>query len=196
MGATEGRRNGSETGNEETGPSSDVGGPVEGTEASAYYPENESMLRAELIVRYERFAELREQYLLGFGYQTARAYWGDLEHFHDWCLEHEVDMLGPTPGDIRCYLIELLAMHYSPNTVARRRTTLRAFYKVVIEEGLLDGNPVSKEVKPIPRRLSPRVPKARETAARRRIAGNPSDGNHGDGRSRDPRPLLLARMRR
>lgn len=174
MGSTEGQASGSEADHGEPG-KSDTGGPVDGAGAGAgastYYPESESMLRGDLIVRYQSFAELREQYLLGFGYQTARAYWGDLEHFHDWCLEHEVDVLTPTPGDIRAYLIELLAMHYSPNTVARRRTTLRAFYKVVVAEGLLKANPVSKEVKPIPRRFSPKVVKEREKAARQTNCG-------------------------
>lgn len=147
------------------------GDPVGGSDASVYYPENESMLRGDLVVRYERFADLREQYLLGFGYQTARAYWGDLEHFHDWSVEHEVNVLAPTPGDVRAYLNELLAVDYSPNTAARRRTTLRAFYTVVIAEGVLQVNPVSKEVKPIPRRLRAKALTERRMSTANRQGG-------------------------
>jgi hypothetical protein len=43
---------------------------------SVRYPENRSPFRAELEERYERFAQLREDFLLDYGYNTARAYWG------------------------------------------------------------------------------------------------------------------------
>ena len=43
---------------------------------SRRYPENLSPMRAELEERYQRFAELREDFLVGYGYNTARAYCG------------------------------------------------------------------------------------------------------------------------
>lgn len=51
------------------------------------FPEDQSPLRAELPERYPRFAELREDFLLVYCRNTARAYWGDLEHLNDWCME-------------------------------------------------------------------------------------------------------------
>jgi hypothetical protein len=45
---------------------------------------------------YVRFAELREEYLLGYGYHTARAYWGDLHDLYLWATERGKDVLNLT----------------------------------------------------------------------------------------------------
>src|SRR4051794_16123673 len=74
------------------------------------------------------FDAARESLLLSYGYNTARAYWGDLEHWRDWCRDQEppVQSMAPSADAVAGYLSQLAAWEYSPNTVARRLTTLRA----------------------------------------------------------------------
>lgn len=101
--------------------------------ASTRYPENKSPLRAELEERYERFAQLREDFLLDYGYNTARAYWGDLEHLNDWCMERGLDILVLEEKDLKKYLAWMKRRGYSPSTVRRRRTAWRRFCASVPE---------------------------------------------------------------
>jgi site-specific recombinase XerD len=103
--------------------------------AGGRYPETELPIVAELPEHHERFAELREDYLLQFGYNTARAYWGDLNDLLYWALERDKDVLQLTDRDIRQYLTLLRRRKYSPNTLRRRVTSIRAFYKHAEECG-------------------------------------------------------------
>lgn len=77
----------------------------------------------------QRFADLREELLLGYGYNTARAYWSDLEHIHDWALERGKDALALTEQDLRQYCALLRRRKYGESTVRRRVTALRALYR-------------------------------------------------------------------
>lgn len=131
---------------------------------ASYYPEDQSPFRAELVVRYERFGELREAVLLDYGFRTAAAYWGDLDDLMRWCFANGVDVLNPQPADVGCYLDELRERRYSPNTIARRLTAIRRFYDHLVESGDLACSPVadlhearrraSRRTKPRPRRLN------------------------------------------
>lgn len=135
------------------------------TTASDYYPETISPLRAQLPVVNREFAELREAYLLSFGERTAMAYWGDLEQFHDWCLEQSVDVLRPQSSDVQAFLDEHCQLGYSLHTIARRLTTLRGFYTTLVESNELSTNPINS-VTPVQRP----TPTA-EVRRRRRAAG-------------------------
>jgi len=84
-------------------------------------------MRAELEERYQRFAELREDFLVGYGYNTARAYWGDLEHLNDWCMERGLDVLALSEQDLKKYLAWMKRRGYSASTRRHRVTALRAF---------------------------------------------------------------------
>jgi site-specific recombinase XerD len=98
-----------------------------GSVASQRYPENLSPILAELPERYARFAELREEFLLGYCYNTARAYWGDLEHLNDWCMERGLDILQLDDKDAKRYLAWMKRRGYSETTVQRRRGTFQLF---------------------------------------------------------------------
>jgi site-specific recombinase XerD len=99
------------------------------------YPEDQSPFRAELPERDRRFAELREEYLLNYGYNTARAYWGDLDDLLLWAVERDKDVLSLTSEDIKRYLTRMKRRKYSPNTIRRRRTAFRGFYGLAVAEG-------------------------------------------------------------
>lgn len=93
----------------------------------------------------------RERLLLGYGYQTARAYWRDLEDWRDWCAERAdvTNPLRPSMEDVDDFLSDRLRAGYSPNTVARRLTTLRAFFDL----NCAGCNP-ARTVGSVPRRRS------------------------------------------
>lgn len=89
------------------------------------YPEHRSMFIRELPERDRRFAEAREAYLIGFGYNTARAYWGDLEHLYDWCDHRGFDIWTLTQAQFRQYQALLRRRKYSESSIRRRRTAYR-----------------------------------------------------------------------
>lgn len=95
------------------------------------YPENQSPFLAALPERHRRFAELREEYLLGYCYNTARAYWGDLEDLFDWAEAEGLDVLELREDQIAKYLTEMIESGYSLSTVRRRRTAFRGFAKSI-----------------------------------------------------------------
>lgn len=93
------------------------------------YPEDRSPFLAALPERHRRFAELREEYLLSYCYNTARAYWGDLEDLFDWAEDQGLDVLALGESDIERYEAGMREMGYAPGTIRRRRTALRGLLK-------------------------------------------------------------------
>lgn len=95
-----------------------------------WYPESQSPLRVELPTLDERFAAAREDFLMGFeNYNTARAYWGDLEHLYDWCQHRGFDVMELTERQFREYQTLLRRRRYSDSTIRRRRTAWRGLVR-------------------------------------------------------------------
>jgi Phage integrase, N-terminal SAM-like domain len=117
------------------------------------YPQYEHEFIGELEGDADEFDLLREQVLIGYGYQTARAYWGDLEHWRDWCLSYRrpLDPILATPFQVRRYLQWLEHADYSPNTRARRLTALRKLFQQAVADGELEIDPTEGMTAP-PRR--------------------------------------------
>jgi len=78
---------------------------------------------------WQRFFDLREDLLLDYGYNTARAYWGDLQDWFEWAIEREKDVLNLRLEDQRQYFALLRRRHYSEGTVRRRASSLRALIR-------------------------------------------------------------------
>jgi hypothetical protein len=108
----------------ESGPQSEAGNdkapPSERTalQRSELYPQYQHEIVRELPGEADEFDLIRERMLEGYGYNTARAYWGDLEHWRDWCYQQEPATDGLHAGQraVTDYLDELDAASYSPNT--------------------------------------------------------------------------------
>lgn len=100
-------------------------------ERSSYYPDYLLPIIRELEVRYQRFSELREQVMLPYGYNTARAYWGDLDDVFMWAEERDKDVLALTVQDIRQYVALLRRRKYSESTIRRRITAMRKLYEAI-----------------------------------------------------------------
>jgi len=98
-----------------------------------WYPENRSPLRSQLPEVDERFAAAREDYLLGFeNFNTARAYWADLEAIYDWCQHRGFDIFHLTDRQFQEYQALLRRRRYSEGTIRRRVTAWRGFIKSTV----------------------------------------------------------------
>ena len=96
------------------------------------YPENHKTFtptygedEEQLPEHWLRFFELREDLLLNYGYNTARAYWSDLDAWFWWAVERDKDVLNLTEQDIKQYVALLRRRKYSESTIRRRKTALR-----------------------------------------------------------------------
>jgi hypothetical protein len=74
---------------------------------------------------WRRFFDLREDLLLDYGHNTARAYWGDLQDWFDWAVARDKDVLALTDKDVTQYCALLRRRNYSESTIRRRKTALR-----------------------------------------------------------------------
>lgn len=98
------------------------------------YPENHMMFppdyeadENEIPESWRRFFDLRESVCLDYGYNTARAYWGDLDDWFRWAIERDKDILDLTAKDQKQYYALLRRRKYSESTIRRRRTALQKF---------------------------------------------------------------------
>lgn len=108
--------------------------PVTVTEqAPRHYPENQMVFAPDygqqIPGSWQRFFDLREELLLGYGYQTARAYWADLQSWFEWAIERDKDVLALSKNDQAQYRALLRRRKYSESTIRRRGTALRLLYE-------------------------------------------------------------------
>lgn len=120
------------TADPESAPSHDV--RAEGASRSPLYPDyllpiagSHGHRSAEEAApeRNERLCAIREDALLGYGYNTARAYWGDLDDLFFWAESRDKDVLDLSERDFRQYRALLRRRKYSESTVRRRATAYR-----------------------------------------------------------------------
>lgn len=71
--------------------------------------------------QWQHFAQIREDICIDYSYNTARAYWGDLDDIFRWAIERGKDVLALTDGDLAQYLALLRRRKYSENTIRRKR---------------------------------------------------------------------------
>jgi site-specific recombinase XerD len=94
-----------------------------------YYPDSEMMFAPDhgpdVPESWRRFLALREDLLLEYGDNTARAYWGDLQEWFDWAVARDKDFLALTAQDTTQYCALLRRGKYSESTIRQRKTALR-----------------------------------------------------------------------
>ena len=91
-------------------------------------------LAPEQVRRWRRFFDLREDILLDYGYQTARAYWTDLQDIFEWAVARDKDVLALTNRDLRQYCALLRRRKYSEATIRRRMVAWRKMEEKMKEE--------------------------------------------------------------
>lgn len=93
------------------------------------YPDQQMPFAEPLPPQWQRFADLREDLLLDYSYNTARAYWNDLDEWFRWAVERDKDALNLTEKDKKQYIALLRRRKYSENTIRRRLATLQLLYR-------------------------------------------------------------------
>jgi integrase/recombinase XerC/integrase/recombinase XerD len=83
-------------------------------------------------------AELR---LRAAAEKTRRAYGGDLERFSHWCMARGLEAAAVDVRTLRRYAAELSQGGLSPSSLARKVASLRSFYRMLREHGLIASNP-------------------------------------------------------
>jgi site-specific recombinase XerD len=99
-----------------------------------YYPTNLMPIARTLADRRQQFNELREEFLLGYTYNTARAYWSDLEQIADWAEDRAKDVLALSQRDLKQYAALLRRRKYSEGTVRRRLLVYNLFRRLAGSE--------------------------------------------------------------
>lgn len=88
---------------------------------------------ADIPEHWQRFFDLREDLLLNYTHNTARAYWADLQDWFEWAVERDKDVLSLTDKDVGQYKALLRRRKYRESTVRRRVTALRLINRVGVE---------------------------------------------------------------
>jgi len=73
--------------------------------------------------------------------KTRRAYGGDLARFADWCVGHDLEPPAVDVRGLRRYAASLSQGGLSASSLARNVASLRSFYRMLREHGLIDSNP-------------------------------------------------------
>jgi site-specific recombinase XerD len=107
------------------------------------YLETRSRPRAALDRSHQRFAALRDEFIVYLKYNTARAYASDLDHLFDWALARDKSVFELSPQDLGTYLTTLVERPYTANTLVRKRTALQGFYELAVEKKALSSSPMA-----------------------------------------------------
>jgi integrase/recombinase XerC len=86
---------------------------------------------------------------------TIKAYHNDLNQFHVFCQDSDLEDMDLHFKTIRSWVVKLMESGYSSRTVHRKLTSVSSYCKYLIKEGHLASNPVDKVLKP---KLNRRVP--------------------------------------
>ena len=88
------------------------------------------------------------QYEKRFSLHTCTAYEADLCQYVDFFTHLEVELPKATHEDIRLWIIDLLDQNQSPRTVNRKISTLKSFYKFLVQNDFITINPTLKVITP------------------------------------------------
>lgn len=96
------------------------------------------------------------KYQKNYSDYTIDSYEEDIVEFFDFLKKEEISLLNITYDDIRFFLIELDKKHNKASTVSRKLSSLRGFYKYLINNNYIKNNPFSlvkmpKKEKKLPR---------------------------------------------
>ncbi|HEY1778295.1 MAG TPA: tyrosine recombinase XerC [Solirubrobacteraceae bacterium] len=82
--------------------------------------------------------------------KTRRAYAADVARFAQWCVRHELAPAAVDVRSLRRYAASLSQSGLAPSSLARHIASLRSFYRMLREHGIVDANPA--ELLTLPRR--------------------------------------------
>lgn len=99
-----------------------------------------------MLTRFLKYLQVERNYSV----QTIRAYGDDLRQFFSFCgVEPSPDQLILiNHRSIRAWLSQLLSSNHSARSVNRKMSSLRSFYKFLIQSGVVQKNPMNKVLAP------------------------------------------------
>ena len=84
-----------------------------------------------------------------FSVHTIRAYRDDIGSFYSFMAEHSNhSAIEAIPEDVRAWLLGFASQQLSPRTYKRKLSSLKAFYKFMLREGLVSRNPAETVLSP------------------------------------------------
>ena len=92
----------------------------------------------------------------GLSDNTLAAYRRDLKIFAEWASTSKIDPLHPSTDAVSSF-ISWRADSYSRNTATRSLSTLRRFFRYLIQQGVISEDPCRETVPPSPPRQLPKV---------------------------------------
>lgn len=96
--------------------------------------------------------------------KTRTAYGTDVGQLADWAVAHELDPFELTPRMLRRFAGVISERGLSKSSVARKIASIRAFYRHLVQRGLLEANPADLVASPKKDQYLPRVLKPAEAA--------------------------------
>jgi integrase/recombinase XerC/integrase/recombinase XerD len=96
--------------------------------------------------------------------KTRIAYGTDMEQLAEWAAAHELDPFALDPRMLRRYAGVISERGLSKSSVARKIASIRAFYRHLVQRGLLEANPADLVATPKKDQYLPRVLKPAEAA--------------------------------
>jgi site-specific recombinase XerD len=96
--------------------------------------------------------------------KTRRAYGSDLARFAQWCVNHELEPPDVDVRGLRRYAASLSQRGLSPSSLARNVASLRSFYRMLRDHGLVASNPAELLTLPKRPRSLPHVLRPEELA--------------------------------
>ncbi len=96
---------------------------------------------------------------LGRADRTLRSYEADLRQFDDWCTQEGIDPLAVQTAQLRDWLAALEQKGCGGRTRSRKLSTLRGFYRRLMERGRIDRDPTEllkarERRRPLPKTLT------------------------------------------
>ncbi len=96
---------------------------------------------------------------LGRSERTLRSYTADLRQFDAWCTEEKIDPMSVTPAQLRRWLAALEQKGCGGRTRARKLSTLRGFFRRLMDSGRVDKDPTEllkarERRRPLPKTLT------------------------------------------
>jgi integrase/recombinase XerC len=104
-------------------------------------------LRSDKSGMSEMEQSLVDQYLLylesvrGVSARTLEAYGKDLEHFENYCINHEIKIEKAEPGEVQGFIADLSAEGIASVSVNRALSSIRGFYRWLVRFGKRGDNP-------------------------------------------------------
>src|ERR1700709_2796763 len=100
----------------------------------------------------------------GMAEKTRTAYGTDMAQLADWAAAQALTPFDLTPRILRRYTGVISERGLSKSSVARKIASIRAFYRHLVQRGLLEANPADLVATPKKDRYLPQVLKASEAS--------------------------------